>query len=52
MTVSIMLHLHQALPIYLVLLIMVVLIFLLLGMMTPPPKGQPSPPATDPRKDS
>ncbi len=50
-TVSILLHLHQALPIYLVLLVMVVLIFLLLGMMTPPPKGQPSPPA-GPRKDS
>jgi UDP-GlcNAc:undecaprenyl-phosphate GlcNAc-1-phosphate transferase len=42
-TVSILLHLRQALPIYLVLLVMVVLIFLLLGMMTPPPKGEGRP---------
>ena len=51
-TVAIMLHLHEALPIYLVLLAAVILIFLLLGMMTPPPKGPPPSPSSGTRKDA
>ena len=51
-TVSILLRLREALPIYLVLLVMVVLIFLLLGMMTPPPTGQTPSPSAGRRKDA
>ena len=47
-SVSILMHLHQALPLYLVLLIVVIFVFMLLGMMSPPPKV---PPPTTPPED-